>query len=214
MINLRKNMTRFVSAATTIAVSALLALPLQVQAATTAEIRATLADFESRMVAPPFLASVQSNDASSIESGIYQIETLLDFPSTGYQALQSDGSISVSELVSRTLTNRATLIERACAIVDTAGPNGRPSLSSIATRVAAIQTALQRISATVSATGRVSLGMAADALAEVEDMMATLGSEGDYVASLSTGSISVSALNTAVQDIYNRASLVCGTYGN
>jgi hypothetical protein len=213
MTSLKHSLKQVASIGAAVTLAATVAFPQAALATDTAALRAELTDYESRLVAPPFLSAAQGDSAEAVKSAIFLVEALLDFPATGYMAQVDSGSVSVSELLTRALSNRATLVNRACGIVDTAAPSGRPSVSSIALRLNAMQTAMQSVSPTVSYSGRSSLSRVEDALADIAWMMETLGLVNPYIDEFDEGSISVSELNAAVDDIYDRASQVCGAYG-
>jgi hypothetical protein len=205
--------TKRILTAAAVALTGALALPQSAAAAVDVEqLKIDLGDVESRTVAPPFFGSTLGTDTNGLKDAIYVLEAVLDFPETGFSSPASTGSVRVTDLAQRAFTHRATLVERACLVVDTAAGGGRPNLTQIGNRLAAIQTAMQYISPAVTLTSRPNLTLVENTVAEIRDIMDHMGAEGSAISTFGVGSIRVSQLHFAVEDIYNRAAHVCANY--
>ena len=197
------------------ALTTMMALPSAATAAVdVAQLEIDLDDVASRTVAPPFFGSTLDTNTDNLINAIFGVEDVLDFPDTGFISPASTSSVRVTDLARRALTYRATLVERACTIVDTAAASGRPNLTQIGDRLGAIQSALQYVAPDVELTSRPNLTLVENTVAETQDIMYYLGAEGSAISTFGDGSVRVSQLHYAIEDMYDRAAYVCATYSD
>jgi hypothetical protein len=207
--------TKRILTAAAVALTGAFALPQSAAASNVGQLALDAADIEARLVSPLYMPSAATGTTGGLRDAIYAVEAVLDFSDSGFSAPASARStlISTYEVVVRTETLRNTLVARACAIANDAAPfTGRFSSAMVATRIQAVQLAMQMTVPAYVPKRRVSPVMAENALSDISDMMFTLSEEGAALGKIDDTLVSTHAINLAVDDIYYRAAAVCDAY--